>query len=123
ASALGLFLIAGVCTLACHAEQNFPVSALTPARLTPGIEWFEVSTAGLEDERTVTDLSSLNPEPAGAHGFVRAERGHFVDDRGARVPRARRRCVGSLPAGQSPRPLSSTFPGGPERFCAPLAEP
>lgn len=27
----------------------------------------------------------MNPEPAGAHGFVRASLGHFVDDRGSRL--------------------------------------
>jgi hypothetical protein len=49
------------------------------------MELFEVAPSGLDDTTTVTDLSSLNREPAGAHGFVRAELGHFVDDRGTRL--------------------------------------
>jgi hypothetical protein len=85
ASTLGLFLLVGLCTLACHAEQKFPVSAMASPRATPEIEFFEVAASGLDAQRTVTDLSSLNPEPAGVHGFVRAELGHFVDDRGTRL--------------------------------------
>ncbi len=44
-----------------------------------------MAPSGLDDTATVTDLSSLNHEPAGAHGFVRAELGHFIDDRGTRL--------------------------------------
>jgi hypothetical protein len=80
-----LFLLAASSLFACHAEQKFPVSAIAPAHVTPEIEFFEVTPSGLDDERTITDLSFLSSEPAGAHGFVRAELGHFVDDRGERL--------------------------------------
>jgi hypothetical protein len=51
---------------------------------TPG--WFPFDMPGLEAESgTPVDLSALNAEPAGAHGFLRAVDGHFVDDRGQRV--------------------------------------
>jgi hypothetical protein len=39
----------------------------------------------LDDQPASIDLSSLNAEPAGTHGFVRASLGHFVDDRGSRL--------------------------------------
>ncbi|MCX6902391.1 MAG: beta-galactosidase, partial [Verrucomicrobia bacterium] len=34
---------------------------------------------------SITDVSWLNDPPAGGHGFVRAQGGHFVDGRGKRV--------------------------------------
>ncbi|MEO8905424.1 MAG: hypothetical protein ABI627_28220 [Polyangiaceae bacterium] len=52
---------------------------------TPDIQLFEPKPSGLDDTKTLTDLSFLNEEPAGAHGFVRADAGHFVDDRGTRL--------------------------------------
>jgi hypothetical protein len=85
ACSLGLFLCVASSIFACHVEKNFPVAALATMPPTPEIEFFEVSPSGLEDKPTATDLSSLSPEPAGAHGFVRAELGHFVDDRGTRL--------------------------------------
>lgn len=53
--------------------------------MTPDIRLFEAKPSGLDDKKTITDLSFLNNEPAGAHGFVRAAAGHFVDDRGTRL--------------------------------------
>ena len=48
-------------------------------------EFFEQTPSGLDDNNTITDLSFLNAEPAGARGFVHADQGHFVDDRGSRL--------------------------------------
>jgi hypothetical protein len=68
----------------CHAGQKFP--ALAPhASVSAAPEFFEQTPSGLDDKNTLTDLSFLNSEPAGAHGFVRADQGHFVDDRGSRL--------------------------------------
>jgi hypothetical protein len=81
----GLFLLAASSIFACHTEQKFPVSALASAHVTPDFEFFAIAPSGLDDKHTATDLASLSTEPAGAHGFVRAELGHFVDDRGERL--------------------------------------
>jgi hypothetical protein len=59
-----------------------PVTAQVTAR-SPG--WFEWVVPGLDSSPTATDLSGLNPGPAGAEGFVRARDGHFVDGAGRRV--------------------------------------
>ena len=50
---------------------------------TPG--WFPFVIPGLDTSRTHTDLSWLNPKPAGAHGHLRVQDGRFVDGRGQRV--------------------------------------
>jgi hypothetical protein len=79
-----LFLLASATICGCHAEQKFPVS--TPgAAAAPELQLFAVSAGGLDERSSFTDLSSLNAEPAGAHGFVHAEQGHFEDDRGVRL--------------------------------------
>jgi hypothetical protein len=76
--------VASLSLLGCHAEQKFP--ALAPhAAVGSTPEFFEQSPSGLDANKTLTDLSFLNSEPAGAHGFVRADQGHFVDDRGSRL--------------------------------------
>ena len=49
------------------------------------LQMFEPTSAKLDDRHTLTDLSSLNEGPAGAHGFVHPSLGHFVDDRGSRL--------------------------------------
>jgi hypothetical protein len=82
---IGVFVLAGSLPLACHAEQKFPVTAIAPSHTTPDAQYFEVSASGLDASPTFTDLSALNSEPAGSHGFVRAELGHFTDDRGTRL--------------------------------------
>lgn len=67
--------------LGCRAEQNFPRTAhkaTEPALFTP-------TPATLAADRALIDLSSLNAEPAGVHGFVRASLGHFADERGSRL--------------------------------------
>ncbi|HZO88001.1 MAG TPA: carbohydrate binding domain-containing protein [Chthonomonadaceae bacterium] len=35
--------------------------------------------------KTITDVSALNPTPAGVNGFIRARDGHFYDEKGNRV--------------------------------------
>ncbi|MEO6600183.1 MAG: hypothetical protein ABIQ16_09950, partial [Polyangiaceae bacterium] len=49
------------------------------------LELFEYKSSGLDDQKTWTDLSALNAEAAGAHGFVRPVLGHFTDDRAIRL--------------------------------------
>lgn len=78
-------LTAAALLLGCHAEQNFPASALRPPANRAQLQLFEPAHFELDDQHTLTDLAYLNSEPAGAHGFVRAALGHFVDDRGARL--------------------------------------
>jgi len=82
---IGLIFLGISSISSCHAQQKFPVPRVTVPSSTPEIQFFEVGASGLEASPTVTDLSSLSPEPAGAHGFVRAEGAHFVDDRGTRL--------------------------------------
>ncbi|HYP99988.1 MAG TPA: hypothetical protein VER96_15035 [Polyangiaceae bacterium] len=48
-------------------------------------EFFTPVPSKIDARDALTDLSSLNAEPAGAHGFVRASLGHFVDDRASRL--------------------------------------
>ena len=80
----GLFFLASASIFGCHAEQKFPVA--TPgAAPAPQLQFFAVNAGALDERAAFTDLSSLNEEPAGAHGFVRAELGHFSDDRGVRL--------------------------------------
>jgi hypothetical protein len=76
---------AGCLGMGCRAGQKFPAAVSAPGAATPGIQLFEAKASGLDDEKTIIDLSFLNAEPAGAHGFVRANAGHFVDDRGLRL--------------------------------------
>jgi hypothetical protein len=71
--------------LGCHAQQNFPGTAPATAPAAAKLQLFEPARALLDAQPTLTDLSYLNAEPAGAHGFVRASLGHFVDDRGSRL--------------------------------------
>ncbi len=53
-------------------------------KTTPG--WFEFDMPGLAAAAgTPVDMSGMNAEPAGKHGFVRIEDGHFVDGRGRRL--------------------------------------
>jgi hypothetical protein len=62
---------------------------------TPG--WFAFDMPGLEAASgTPVDLSALNAEPAGKHGFLRVVDGHFVDGQGTRV-----RLIGSNITGDS----------------------
>lgn len=69
--------------LGCHAQRKVPETAARPQP--PALQLFEQAPSGLDSEPSFTDLSSLNQESAGSHGFVRAERGHFSDDRGTRL--------------------------------------
>jgi hypothetical protein len=69
----------------CHAQQNFPGSTPPAATSAARLQLFTPARALLDAQPTQTDLSYLNAEPAGAHGFVRASLGHFVDDRGSRL--------------------------------------
>ena len=67
--------------IACRAQQNFPQHVYEIAKP----QDFTPRDSKLDDQRTLTDLSTLNDEPAGAHGFVRAALGHFVDERASRL--------------------------------------
>jgi len=69
----------------CHTQQNFPGTAHGPASAAVQLQLFEPPSSLFDDRPTLTDLSSLNGEPAGAHGFVRPSLGHFIDDRGSRL--------------------------------------
>jgi len=71
--------------LGCRAQQNFPGAAHAGAQASVALQLFEPPSSRLDDRHTLTDLSSLSPEPAGTHGFVRGSLGHFVDDRGSRL--------------------------------------
>ncbi|HET7543270.1 MAG TPA: hypothetical protein VFK05_25525 [Polyangiaceae bacterium] len=71
--------------LGCHAQQNFPGATHQPAAPAPQLQLFEPANAPPDAKDALADLSSLNAEPAGAHGFVRPSLGHFVDDRGSRL--------------------------------------
>lgn len=69
----------------CHAQQNFPGTAHGVTTPRAELLLFEPASFRLDDRHTLTDLSSLNEAPAGAHGFVHPSLGHFVDDRGSRL--------------------------------------
>ena len=71
--------------LACHTQQNFPGTTPGSTAAVAELQLFEPKSALLDDRHTLTDLSYLNAEPAGTHGFVRASLGHFVDDRASRL--------------------------------------
>ena len=78
-------LALGSLLLGCRIQQNFPGTALGPTPASAEQRMFQPGSSMLDDEHTLTDLSFLNAEPAGAHGFVHASGGHFVDDRGSRL--------------------------------------
>ena len=78
-------LAASALLLGCHTQQNFPGTASNPAAARTELQLFEPPSSPLDAGNTLTDLSALNAEPAGTHGFVRASLGHFVDDRGSRL--------------------------------------
>jgi hypothetical protein len=65
----------------CHTQQNFPHGVYKLAEP----QFFTPAPSQLDANVELADLSTLNSEPAGAHGFVRASLGHFVDDRGSRL--------------------------------------
>jgi hypothetical protein len=48
-------------------------------------DWFRFTLDGLDASATPTDVSFLNAEPAGAHGFVRVKDGHLIDGTGRRI--------------------------------------
>jgi len=70
-----------VTLLGCRTQQNFPQGVYKPAQP----QEFIPAPSTLDDRLELADLSALNAEPAGAHGFVRASLGHFVDDRSSRL--------------------------------------
>jgi hypothetical protein len=64
-----------------------PAPATTPAASDehdPG-HWFPFPARGIDAPNGLVDLSALDDAPAGAHGFIHASGGHFVDGTGARV--------------------------------------
>ena len=56
----------------------FPAFAQTPAAFPFVLPWDDAS-------RTVTDVSALNPAPAGKSGAIVARNGHFYDGNGKRI--------------------------------------
>ena len=62
---------------------------------TPAEDMFPFVVEGLATPPagSVVDVSWLNDSPAGAHGFVRALDGHFVDGRGRRLLGLREFCL------------------------------
>ncbi len=75
---------------ACSASSpnlGAPAAGAPPANAAAASagNWFEFALDGFDASPSPIDLSALNAERAGAHGFVRAQGGHFVDGRGQRV--------------------------------------
>src|SRR4051794_38932253 len=68
-SVLGLLLLAG---------------ALAPARA-DGPDWFPFVIPWDDAGPGASDVSALNPAPAGDRGFITARDGHFYDEKGGRV--------------------------------------
>ncbi len=64
-------LLPAFAALVVNAAEPFPFTVAAVA--TPGTG------------RSAIDLSHLNAEPAGSHGFLRISGAHFVDDRGGRI--------------------------------------
>ena len=48
-------------------------------------DWYVFTIPGLDASPSALDLSWMNDKPAGADGFIRAQDGHFVDQRGKRI--------------------------------------
>ncbi|MDH7570695.1 MAG: cellulase family glycosylhydrolase, partial [Armatimonadota bacterium] len=46
---------------------------------------FPFEMPAFDSTPTPVDMSHLNPEPAGKHGFIRVKEGHFVDGTGKRI--------------------------------------
>jgi len=68
--------------------------------------WFEFLVPGLDvPEGGPLDLSWMNNEPAGFHGFVRVRNGHFVDGKGRRL-----RLYGTNLTGDSALPPEEVAP-------------
>lgn len=78
--ACALLALGGAISLACHTQPKVATTAALPS-----LELFDPGRASLDDSPSFSDLSSLNGEAAGSHGFVRVSAGHFSDDRGARL--------------------------------------
>jgi len=48
-------------------------------------EWFEFAMTKLDTPQTAVDMSFLNPEPAGASGYITVKDGHFADGAGNHI--------------------------------------
>lgn len=64
--------------LSASGKADEPVKSADAAMFPFVLPWDDAS-------KTVTDVSFLNPTPAGNGGFVRAKNGHFYDEKGRRV--------------------------------------
>ena len=73
---LSLLTLLGMTTLA--SAQKSPLDAIDAKMFPFVIPWDDAS-------HSVIDCSSLNPTPAGVHGFVSARNGHFFDESGRRL--------------------------------------
>ena len=77
------------------ASPATPPEAAVPAPAPPNVapadpahdaeHWFPFPARGASAPTGLVDLSALDATPAGAHGFIRAQDGHFADGAGARV--------------------------------------
>ena len=47
--------------------------------------WFDFVISDLDSSATVTDMSFLNPSPAGSMGYIALKDGHFIDGSGNRI--------------------------------------
>ncbi len=82
---IGLIFLGISSISSCRVQQKFPVVGGVAAAPPPELQFFAVPPSNLDATASVTDLSSLTSEPAGAHGFVRVSGAHFVDDRSERL--------------------------------------
>ncbi|HEV3205012.1 MAG TPA: hypothetical protein VGY77_11540, partial [Gemmataceae bacterium] len=57
---------------------------IVPARSADS-EWFPFVIPWDDASKTITDVSFLNPTPAGGNGFIRTRNGHFYDEQGKRI--------------------------------------
>jgi hypothetical protein len=75
------FLMINLCVLAVCGKAEEPAAKGNA----DSSEMFPFVLPWDDASKTVTDVSFLNPIPAGGGGYVKAKRGHFYDEKGRRV--------------------------------------
>ena len=60
-------------------------SRLQPVCRAADPDWFPFVIPWDDASQTITDVSFLNPAPAGGNGFIRARNGHLYDEKNNRV--------------------------------------